>query len=220
MTCQNSKCVNPCPETTPAICIKRYDTHPSLRIAIEECEENIDFSDESLVLTYNMWSNSKLKNSIEPTDDYISLADNINYNQCGVSDKILIYNSRNVEIVNILEFNEENKSIKIERAQDGTSAQNWKKGDSIKIFRKVDGEATIEVVTEDVLQTDGTTLENQIVENIFVANWDETATSISGCYWLEFKLSKINESNNVEWTRRFPANQEGFFIRIVESSIL
>lgn len=219
MTCE-SKCVNPCPDNPPIICIKRYDTHPPLRVAIEECEENIDFSDESLILTYNMWSHSKLKSNITNTEEYIALADNINYYQNNIGDKILISNPRNVEVMNILEFNEENKSIKVERAQEGTTAQSWKKGEEIKIFRKIDGNATIEVIKEDILQTDGTILENQVIENIFVANWDEIATEIPGCYWLEFKLSKIDENNNIEWTRRFPSNKEGFFIRIVESSIL
>ena len=51
--------------------------------------------------------------------------------------------------------------------------------------------AETEMIVEDVVQTDGTTLEDQIITSYLVYNWQANDTCLPGCYWLEFKLLKM-----------------------------
>lgn len=213
----NFKCKKDCPEgVKPDFCIKRLDTYPYLKVSID-CENGIDFSDAGLLLTYSMWSNSKIKNTITEADESISLADNIGFKKADIGDKIVFVDSRNTEIALITGFNEENKTIQILRAQEGTTAKTWARGNSVKIFRVSNESGVIEVETDDILQIDGTIKENQIVNNYFIAPWNENSTKISGCYWLEFRLEKTN-NEEILWTKKFPSNKEGFLIKIIESS--
>lgn len=213
----NFKCKKDCPEgVKPDFCIKRLDTYPSLKVSIE-CEQGIDFSDPDLMLTYSMWSNSKIKNAITEIEEYISFADNIGFKKVDVGDKIVFVDPRNTEICVVTGFNEENKTIQILRAQEGTTARSWTKGNVVKIFRVSNELGSIEVETDDILQIDGTIKENQVINNYLIAPWSENSTKIAGCYWLEFRLEKIN-NEEILWTKKFPSSKEGFLIKIIESS--
>ena len=207
-----------CPNNiAPNFCIKRYDTQPSFKISVEDCGGVIDFTDEDLVLEANMWAKAKLKINISESDDYLSFADNIGFFQVMQNDIIVIDKTRTIEHMLVIGFDESNNKIEVQRGYNGTVAQSWKKGSSVRILRLMDSPAQIESVYEDVLQpSDGTVLQNQLSQTLFVYNWQENSTNLPGCYWFEFKLIKMSNSS-VEWTRRFPSSDEGFLIRIIDS---
>ena len=230
---------------TAAVCIKRHDTQPSFKISVEDCDGPMDLSDSSLVLEYNLWSRSKLKKDITSTDDSISLADNIGFNQIMQHDVIIIDTSRRPEHMLVEGFDEENKLIKVKRGYNGTEARSIKKGTGLRSFRAVNGNAEIETVLEDVVKEDGSILKDQIAATYFVVNWSPEDTCLPGCYWLEFKLIKMSSGSTsylsssaissftpstytpadfgcglgegMEWVRRFPVEHEGFLINVVDS---
>jgi hypothetical protein len=233
-----------CPEgVVPAFCIKRHDTKPALKISVEDCDGVVDLTDESLVLEVNMWAKAKLKKTITAEENYLSFADGIGFNQVMQNDIIIIERTRSPEHMLVTGFDETNKLINVQRAYNGTQAQACNKGDSLRIFRLMDAPAQIESVFEDILQADGTSLSDQLVSTFMVYNWDANSTCLPGCYWLEFKLMKINNSTplinsssisftpssltpedfgcfsglGVEWVRRFPSSSEGFLISIIDS---
>lgn len=202
---------NGCPKgECPDFVIRRYDTKPDYRVLMEDCDGPMDLTD--LILEASMWANSKLKNSISETETAISLADNIGFDQINVGDILLVERARNPEKMVVLSFDEDNKIVNVDRAQDGSTAQAWKKGSSLKIIKFLDSPAKIEMVYEDVLDLDGTVKEDVLQESYFVYEWSEQDTSFAGCYYLEFKL--IKEEG---WVRRFPVDKEGFIIKIVDT---
>ena len=237
-----------CPSNiTPNICIKRHDTKPSFKVSVEDCGGALDLTNENLVLEANMWANAKLKKNILESDEYFSFADNIGFFQVMQNDIIVMDRIRMPEHMLVTGFDENNKLIRVQRAYNGTIAQFWKKGDSLRIFRLMNAPAEIELSYEDLLQADGNMLQNQLVQTSLVYNWDANSTCLPGCYWLEFKLMKMTEetafikSNSisitpsftpvdlnpsdfgcgygvgVEWVRRFPSTSEGFLIKIIDS---
>lgn len=192
--------------------IKKNDTRPSFRVSVEDCED-FDWEDENLVLKYNMWFKAKLKNDIIKTDNVIYFADNLGFDKIIENDIIFLETNRRQEQMLVLGIDESNKSIQVQRSYNSTSEEDWKKGSDLKIFRVLEQDAEIEVLLEDVTQTDGTILENQISDVFFVVNWDVDSTKTSGCYFLEFKLKKINSSNILEWSKTIP-NSNCFVINI------
>lgn len=226
----------------PDFVLKRYDTKPAFKISMEDCDGVMDLSDETLIAEVNIWGKAKLKKAINDSIDYISFADNIGFNQVMVGDVILMDRVRLPEQMLVLGFDESNKLIQVQRGYRGTAPTSWEKGTPLKFFRTQNGTAEIETVLGDILQEDGTTLENQIQETYLVYNWDVKDSCTPGCFWLEFKLLKMSNievqsletisnitftpstmdvvdfgcyiGDNVEWVRRFPSNQEGFLIKI------
>ena len=104
--------------------------------------------------------------------------------------------------------------------------------------------AKTEMLYEDVLELDGTTTQNVLMESYFVYEWNPEDTCLPGCYYLEFKLIKMKSisflstdpivpsfidvsytpsnfgcgmSDTIEWIRRFPLDQEGFLIKITDT---
>jgi hypothetical protein len=106
--------------------------------------------------------------------------------------------------------------VYIDRAYDGTSAQDWNRGNPIKIVKFMNEPAKIEMVYEDILEIDGTTTENVLQESYFVHEWSAPETDSPGCYYLEFKLM-TQVSAPDQWIRRFPADKEGFLIKITDT---
>jgi len=228
-----------------AICIKRHDTQPSFRTSVEDCDGPMDLTDSNLVLEYNLWSRAKLKKSITNTDDTIAFADNIGFGQVMQHDVIIVDSGRLPEHMLVIGFDEENKLIKVQRGYNGTTAISLKKGTGLRSFRSVNGSAEIETVLEDVVKEDGTVLKDQVVATYLVVNWSAEDTCLPGCFWLEFKLIKMTPSvsylsssavisnftpstntpadfgcdlgDGMEWVRRFPVDQEGFLINVVDS---
>jgi hypothetical protein len=95
---------------------------------------------------------------------------------------------------------------------------------------------------DDVINIDGTTNSDVLTESFLVYNWQAADTCLPGCYIFEFKLMKMVTSVfvaamsttpsfsdpsivnyrcglpvNVEWIRRFPADSEGYKIKIYDS---
>jgi len=229
---------NPC--VCPDFTIRRHDNKPPFKLKIEDCDGPMDLTD--LIVEATMWAKAKLKTAITASDEYFALADNIGFHQIMVGDIIVVDRPRLPEQMLVTAFDETNKLVKVERGHNGTQAQAWKKGHAIRIMKFIDSEAESEMIYQDVLQLDGTIAEDQLIDSFFVYEWQENDTCLPGCYYLEFKLIKsasgmaaqADEPSftspdltpadfgcglgaNVEWIRRFPLENEGFLIHIVDS---
>jgi len=227
-----------CPDFT----IRRHDTKPDFRVKIEDCDGPMDLTD--LVLEASMWAKGKLKTSINESDTYFALADNIGFNQIMIGDIIIMNQARLPEKMLVTAFDEVNKLVQVQRAYHGTLAQKWSKGSSFKIIKFMNATAKTEMLYEDVLELDGTTTQNVLMESYFVYEWNPEDTCLPGCYYLEFKLIKMKSisflstdpivpsfidvsytpsnfgcgmSDTIEWIRRFPLDQEGFLIKITDT---
>lgn len=237
-----------CPsDRCPDFQIKRFDTRPSFKVSLEDCDGPIDTTD--MVLEVSMWAKAKLKVEIDAEIDYISLADNIGFQQVMVGDIISIDQVRLPERMLVIAFDENNKLIQVQRGYGGTTPQIWKKGTNLRIFRVLNGEASTEMILQDITQDDGTILKDQLIQTLLIYDWQANDTCVPGCFWLEFKLLKpilsfsfsalstpsitpsftspsltnadfnCNLPDGIEWVRRFPVNSEGFLIQIVDSPI-
>jgi len=193
-TSQSPNCVDKfgCPPTVcPDFSLKRHDTKPPFKVAVEDCDGPIDLTEDDLVLEINMWALAKLKKAITAEVTQFQLADNIGFEQVMVGDIIVMERVRRPEHMLVTAFDETNCYIQVQRAYSGTDASAWKKGTAMKIFRVMGGPAEIETFTQDLLQIDGTTEEDVATDTFLVYEWDANATCLPGCYWLEFKLLKM-----------------------------
>lgn len=220
MSCSNnnnSTCSDQCgcpSGICPDFLIRRYDTKPDYRVLMEDCNGPMDLTD--LILESTMWAKSKLKTNITSTDTALSLADNIGFNQIIVGDMLIIERTRGSEKVLVTSFDENNKLVYVDRGQDGTTAQDWSRGNPIKIVKFMNRPAKVEMVYEDILEIDGTTTQNVLQESYFIHEWSLPETDAPGCYYLEFKLM-TQVSAPDQWIRRFPADKEGFLIKITDT---
>jgi hypothetical protein len=207
-----------CPEgIKPDFCIKRNSTAPSFKINVEDCDGVVDLTG-NFGLQASIWATAKLKRSIDSNDLEIAFADNLAFDLVKQNNIILMSRARNPEKMRITGFDEDAKTITVQRGYDSTQAQSWSKGSSLRVFRVLDGQADIESVIEDVTQEDGTVLKDQLVQTFLVYNWTEDSTSLSGCFWLEFKLTELDDNlSEVISVRRYPSEGEGFLIRIIDS---
>jgi len=199
-----------------------------------------------LILEATMWAKAKLKKTITPSDTYFSLADNIGFNQIMVGDIILMDQARLPEKMLVIAFDEINRLLEVQRGYHGTSIQTWKKGTPLRIMKFMGSSAQTEMLYQDILEMDGTTTPNVLMDSFFVYEWGPTDTCLPGCYYLEFKLLKLLDvapimpladpivpsftdpsltpadfgcglGVGVEWVRRFPVSSEGFLIKITDS---
>lgn len=201
----------------PDFCIKRNDTRPVFKMAISDCEGAIDLTEDGLILEASMWFNAKLKSNLDDSNTTIQFADNLGFNQILVGDTIVTGRPRNPEKMVVIAINESEKSIDVERGQYGTIAQSWDRGTDLKVFRFIDEPAEIESLFEETTSLEGVVSE-ELVETFFVFNWTSEQTSMPGCYWIEFKLTKISSAPGVEatdWVKRFPMS-EGWMISVID----
>lgn len=205
MTCTSSFGCNSqpqgCPDEygcIPGVCpdfiIRRHDTKPPFKVKIEDCDGPMDLT--GLVVEASMWAKGKLKSAITTDSTYFALADNIGFNQIMVGDIIIMDRVRLPEHMLVTAFDEENKLVQVQRAYHGTTAQNWKKGSSLRIMKFSGATAVSEMLYEDVLELNGTTTEDVLMDSFFVYEWGETDTCLPGCYYLEFKLLKMIEEED------------------------
>ncbi len=214
----NSKCSRSnCNNANVDFCIKRGDSKPSFKVSVEDCDGVLDLTDENLVLEANMWFDAKLKSDIDSSVSSIMFADNIGFDQIKLGDVILTNRNRDPEKMLVVGIDESSKVINVQRAYDSTISSSWPKGSSLKIFRFIERPAEIESVFEEITNVDGTTSE-ELSDTFMVFNWDSEHTSISGCYWLEFKLIMM-QGSSILWTKKTPLSKEGFFIRIINSPL-
>lgn len=228
--CSSSSC--------PDFIIRRHDTKPDFKIKIEDCEGPLDVT--GLILEATMWARGKTKAAITNTDTSFGLADNIGFNQIMIGDVLIVDRPRLPEKMLVIGFDETNRLIEVERGYDGTTAQDWKKGTPFRIMKFVSAAAQTEMVYQDILEIDGTTTEDVLIETYFIYPWNPGDTCLAGCYYLEFKLIKetvagIMEkqefigdgmtptdfncglADGIDWVRKFPLSSEGFLIKITES---
>lgn len=220
--------------------IKRHDTKPPFKVIVEDCDGPMDLT--GLVLEVSMWSKAKLKKDIGPSDTTIQFADNIGFQQLAVGDIIVMQRVRAPEQMLVVDFDEINYLIYVQRGYHGTPISSFKKGTVLRTFRILNAPGSTEMDMEDVQQVDGTVVKDQIVESRLVHEWAATDTCLPGCYYLEFKLLKMlanptptpsptpsqtgsytdfqmgcTAGVGVEWVRRFPVNSDGYVIKIVDS---
>jgi hypothetical protein len=208
-----------CPDgVAPDFCLKRNDTTPPFKINLEDCDGVVDLT-ENYALQVSMWISSKLKKSINSTETTISFADNIGFDQVKQNNILIMNRARNPEKMQIISFNENEKTIVVTRGYDNTTPQSWAKGSSFRVFRLSEEDAEIESVFESVEKEDGTILEDQLSATFLSFSWTEDSTSLPGCYWLEFKLTELNEDlSEVLSVRRFPSSGEGFLVKVNDSA--
>lgn len=120
------------PNVCPDFVIRRHDTKPSFKVAVEDCDGPLDL--QGLVVEVNMWALAKLKTALAVDDTYFRLADDIGFEQVMMGDIIIMERARNPEYMLVTGFDETNNLIRVERAYHGTTASNWKKGTLMGFF--------------------------------------------------------------------------------------
>lgn len=224
--------------------IKRHDTKPVFKVRVTECDGTpMDLT--GLILEASMWLKAKLKKTLETTDEYFALADNIGFEQCKVGDIIVMDRVRAPEQMLITGFDENLKLIQVQRGYNGSPISTFKKGTSLRIFRILNAIAVTEMEKQDIPQVDGTTKTDVLTESRLVYEWLAPDTCLPGCFYFEFKLLKMSDDSmmtplmltpstpsfvsytseemgceagsGVEWVRRFPTDSEGYVIRIFDS---
>jgi len=203
-----------CPsDRCPDFVIRRHDTKPPLRIAVEDCEGPLDL--QGLVVEMNMWALAKLKCKITATDEHFPLADNIGFEQIMVGDIIVMDRVRMPERMLVVAFDEENSLVKVQRGYHGTTPTSWKKGAKMRIFRVLNAPAEAELVFEDQQEVDGTTKKDVLTSAHLIYEWQAEDTCLPGCYWLEFKLLKMIDVvyylPGGSWIGKTHKHSDGFF---------
>lgn len=190
--CQSSSCPDAfgCPpDQCPDFVIRRHDTKPPLKIAVDDCDGPLVL--QGLVAEVNMWAKARLKAAITEDSEYFQLADNIGFEQVMQGDIIVMDRVRLPEHMLVTGFDEANKLVRVERGYRNTTPSAWKKGNSMRIFRIMDAPAEIESAYQDVENVDGTTDRDVLTESFLVYEWSSEDVCLPGCYWLEFKLIKM-----------------------------
>ncbi|MCK9458331.1 MAG: hypothetical protein M0R80_01655 [Proteobacteria bacterium] len=174
-------------------CIKRHDTRPAFKVSVSDCDGPMDLTSELLVVEASMWSNVKLKTSISETDEYFRLADDVGFQQIMQNDIIVVDRTRLPEQMLVTGFDEANKLIRVQRGYHGTLPASYKKGQTLKAFRILNSPGEIELVYDDILNVDGSTSTDQLIDSYLVYNFSALDTCVPGCFLLEFRLLKMAE---------------------------
>lgn len=179
-----------CPDFT----IRRHDNRPVFKVQVEDCDGPLDLTD--LIVESNMWAKAKFKAAVSSDDTYFGLADNIGFEQVMVGDIIIVDRARLPEHMLVTAFDETNSLIQVQRGYNGTAVSDWKKGMPIRIMKFTNRAAESEMVYEDIIQQDGSTLKDQLTSSFLIHSWQAKDTCLPGCYWLEFKLLKMAEPSS------------------------
>lgn len=195
-----------CPSNfCPDFIIRRRTTVPSFKVAVEDCDGPLDFG-PNVIVEASMWARAKLKTKIVVADTSFSLADNIGFYQVMIDDIIVMDRIRSPEHMLVTGFDEDNKTITVQRGYNGTATSNWAKGSGMRIFKFINAPATVEVLQEDVTSPDGVVTPNVISDTFLVYEWDNKDTCLPGCYWLEFRAFEMESVGysgyvpNTAWT--------------------
>jgi hypothetical protein len=140
-----------------------------------------------------MWADAKIRWPIQKDSTELALADNIGYDQILVGDIIVVDRVRSTEYMLVVGFDEGNRLVKVSRGYNASVPSAWPKGQRIKIFRVMNGQAEIELHRDDIRKEDGTLDKNRLVDSYLVYEWTPNSTCVPGCYWLEFKLLKMGD---------------------------
>jgi len=156
-----------------------------------ECEAIV--SVPNMIVETNMWAIGKLKTAITNQDTYFRLADDIGFNQVMINDIIIMDRVRLPEHMLVTGFDEINKLIRVQRAYNGTRATSWPRGSTLRIFRVLNSPASFELVKQDTVNVDGSTIRDELTDTYLVHEWEARDTCLPGCYWMEFKLLREAE---------------------------
>jgi len=218
--------------------IKRHDGMPEFKLEVTDCDEPIDLND--LVDEASMWSNSRLRYNLTEYQTVIQFADNIGFDQILINTIIQAGIGRNFERMKVIGFDEIKKEIYVERGYKSTTPFPWKKGTNLKLLRFLSMPAITELTFEDITNIDGSISKNQLTHSYLIYKWRPEDTCLAGCFYFEFKILKMVELGlslspvpsypfpsisysscdwgaNVEWTRRFPNDKDGFIIQVYNS---
>jgi hypothetical protein len=202
------------PGVCPDFVIRRHDTKPPFRIAVEECGETLPV--EGLVLEMSMWAKAKLKKSITPSDTAIAFADAIGFEQAMAGDIIFMERVRGPEHMLVLGFDEDALTVNVQRGYNGTGAGTWKKGTPLRIMRIMNSPAETEQVFEDIQQIDGDIEKGVLTGSFFVYEWKSEDTCMPGCFYAEFKLIKMLGLSYYlpggHWDGDFHEDGNGYFL--------
>lgn len=183
------------PGKCPDFTIRRHDTKPAFKVAVNDCDGPLDLT--GLVLEANMWAKAKLKKAICPEDTYFGLADGIGFEQINVGDVIYVERVRRPEQMLVTGFDEDNGYVLVQRGWSGTTAGHHKKGTTIRIFRMLNSPAQTEMILQDIDNIDGTVTQDQLTDSYLVYEWQPNDTCLPGCFWLEFKLLKLVDNTGI-----------------------
>ena len=236
----NTSCYNPASDlcSDNQICydfiIKRHDNTPDFKVEIDDCGDTIDLT--NLVAEASMWSESKLKATINDNQTFLQLADNVGFEQILIGTIIQAGTGRNFERMLVSGFNESTKTVEVARGIGGTVPFAWPKATGLKLIRFLSNPAVTEMIYENITESDGTIKKNVLTHSNLIYQWKAQDTCLAGCFYFEFKLLKMvdfsivgtfpsvisnydpcNLGNGVEWTRRFPVNKSGFAIQVFNS---
>ena len=156
---------------------------------LEDCEGALDI--RGLVVEANMWALARLKRHISDTDDYLSLADDIGFDQIMINDIIIMDRVRLPEYMLVTGFDEDDKLVRVQRGYKGTTPCKWKRGTKMRIFRVLNSQGETEIIYEDIREIDGTVKKDTITSSSLIYKWQPEDTCLPGCYWFEFKLLKM-----------------------------
>jgi len=229
-----------CPsDVCPDFIIKRHDTRPPFKVAIEDCDGSVDLT--GLVIEASMWAKSKLKKAITVSDTYFEVGDNNGFEQMMVGDIIIMDRVRLPEHMLITGFDEIDQIVEVQRGYNGTQISPWKKGNAMQIVKMMNAPAESEMILIDSVGEDGTIKKDTLTTSLLIYNWQPTDVCLPGCYYLEFKVIKMLDATStevaattnstpitpadygcttglgVDWMRRYPVNSDGYLIQVVNS---
>lgn len=208
-----------CPRT-PDFCIKKNDTRPIFQVSFSDCDGAVELDNENIVVEASMFFKAKLKSQISNSSTTLSFADNIGFDQILIGDLIVVDKPRNSEKMLVVSIDESSKSFTVQRGYSSSPSipsmpQSWSKGTNLKIFRFIDETAQVESVFEDTTQVDGSIL-NELTDTILSFAFTSEHTSAPGCYWFEFKISRIMpENGEIDWIKTLPLS-DGFLVNVVD----
>jgi hypothetical protein len=214
----------PCPDilncvagVTPDFSIKQHSTRPPFKVPVVDDEGNpMDLT--GLIAEFSMWTNANLKNPVTNIQTDLKFVDDRGFWQILVGDIIIACQPRDPEHMIVTGFDNDTKIVYVERGVNGTTAQSYKRGASLKLMREINAPAETEMVYEDETTTEGNVICDVLTASFLVYYLTAKDTCLPGCYCADFNLLKLNPSLittpsivnfcelgvGVEWQKRIP----------------
>jgi hypothetical protein len=190
---------NACPDTfgcPPGVCpdfeIKRYDTNPPFILSVTDCNGPLDLTD--CVVEVSMWAKARLKTDITTSTTTLAFADSVGFEQLLTGDVIVMSRKRSPETMLVTGFDEVNKFVNVQRGYNGSTVNSYTKGSHLSVFRVLNSLGDVNMVRQNIEQIDGTIKNDILVDSQLLYNWRPQDTCLPGCYWLEWKLLKIQRN--------------------------
>jgi hypothetical protein len=196
------------PGICPDFTIRRRTTTPAFKVAVEDCDGPIDLRGNNIIVEASMWAKARLKHKIDHTHEHLSLADNIGFYQVMVNDIIVMDRIRSPEHMLVVGFDEDNKTIQVQRGHNGTTPSTWSKGSRLRIFKFMNAPATVEIIQDDETSPDGRTIPDITTDTFLVYEWKSQDTCLPGCYWIEFNAFEMEKHHEEHHEEHKHSNEE------------